>query len=261
MAYLPDTQTTSIATSTTEDVIVRDKRLCDDLIGKLTFTEMIFFQMLGRTPTPAEAAVVDACLVSLMEHGLTPSALATRLTYTSAPEAMQAAVAAGLLGVGSLFVGTMDGCARLLQRLVEVDEQLLADEARRIAQEHRESRSPLPGFGHPIHRPDDPRALLLLELAREHGIAGRHVAAIEELSAAVDAVYERHITINVTGAIAAALADCGVPYEIMRGFALITRCAGLVGHVHEEQHKPTLRVVWETSEHAIPYDGAFDPDT
>jgi len=81
------------------------------------------------------------------------------------------------------------------------------------------------------------------------------------LSAAVDEVYERHITINVTGAIAAALADCGVPYEIMRGFALITRCAGLVGHIHEEQHKPTLRVVWETSEHAIPYDGEFDPDS
>ena len=259
MAYLPDTQTTSIALGTTEDVIVRDKRLCRDLIGKLSFTQMLFFQMLGRVPTVAETAIVDACLVSLMEHGLTPNALATRLTYSSAPEAMQGAVAAGLLGVGSLFVGTMDGCARLLQRLVEVDEALLAEEARRVAQEHREARTALPGFGHPIHKPDDPRALLLLDLAREHGVAGRHVKAIEALSAAIDDVYGRHITINVTGAIAAALADCGVPYEIMRGFAIITRCAGLVGHVHEEQHKPALRVIWETSERAIPYDGEFDP--
>ncbi len=256
MPFLPETQTTAIATSTVEDVIVRDKRLCADLIGKLTFTEMLFFQILGRTPSRAEAAVVDACLVSLMEHGLTPNALATRLTYTSAPEAMQGAVAAGLLGVGSLFVGTMDGCGRLLQRLVEAEAGTQAEEARRIAREHRAARTPLPGFGHPIHRPDDPRARLLIEIAKTHEVAARHVEALGVLSAAVDEVYERHITINVTGAIAAALADCGVPYEIMRGFAIITRCAGLVGHVHEEQRKPAMRVIWETSEAAVPYEGA-----
>ncbi len=254
MSFLPETQTTSIATHTDKDVFVRDKSLCRELIGKLTFTEMIYFQILGRPPTAPQTAVIDACLVTLMEHGLTPSALATRLVYSSAPEAMQAAVAAGLMGVGSLFAGTMEGCAALLDRMVAAADG--AAEARRIAEEHRAGATPIPGFGHPFLKPDDPRSARLFEIARHHGVAGAHVAAVEALSRAIDETYGKHITINATGAIAAALGDCGVPAEIMRGFALITRCAGLVGHVHEEQHKPALRAIWEASERAVPYDGS-----
>ncbi len=102
------------------------------------------------------------------------------------------------------------------------------------------------------HKPDDPRAQRLLELARERNVAGKHVAAIAALSAAIDATYGRHITINATGAIAAVLGDCGVPAEIARGFGLIARCAGLVGHLHEEQQKPALRAIWEAAERAVP---------
>ena len=250
----PETPTTGIATHTAEDVFVRDKSLCRDLIGKLTFTEMIFFQILGRRPGAAEMAVVDACLVTLMEHGLTPSALAARLVYSSAPEAMQGAIAAGLLGVGSVFVGTIEGCALLLGRLVAADAEAGA-EARRIAEEHRAARRPIPGFGHPTHKPDDPRSLRLFEIARSQGVAGRHVAAIHLLSGAIDAVHGKHITINATGAIAAVLGDCGVPAEIMRGFAIISRCAGLVGHVHEEQGRPAMRAIWAAGEAAVPYAG------
>lgn len=256
MSFMPDKQTTSIATHTNEDIFIRDRSLCRELIGKVTFTEMIFFQILGRLPTPQQAAVVDACLVTLMEHGLTPSALATRLIYSSAPEAMQAGVAAGLMGVGSVFVGTMEGCATLLAGILAAPDGL-ETASRRVAEEHRAARKPLPGFGHHMHKPDDPRSVRLFEVAREHGVAGRHVGAVLALSAAVDAVYGRHITINATGAIAACLGDCGVPAEILRGFALITRCAGLVGHVHEEQHKPAMRAIWESAEHAVEYDGTI----
>ncbi|MEQ8397374.1 citryl-CoA lyase [Thalassobaculum sp.] len=256
MSFMPDSQTTSIATHTNEDIYIRDRSLCRELIGKLSFTDMIYFQILGRMPTPAQSAVVDACLVTLMEHGLTPSALATRLIYSSAPEAMQAGVAAGLMGVGSVFVGTMEGCAALLTEILAAPEGVAAA-ALRIAQEHRTARKPLPGFGHHLHKPDDPRSIRLFEVARDQGIAGRHVEAILTLSAAIDEVYGKHITINATGAIAACLGDCGVPAEILRGFALITRCAGLVGHIHEEQHKPAMRVIWETAEHAVAYDGAI----
>lgn len=256
MSFMPDQQTTSIATHTNEDIFIRDRSLCRELIGKVSFTEMTFFQILGRMPTREQAAVVDACLVTLMEHGLTPSALATRLIYSSAPEAMQAGVAAGLMGVGSVFVGTMEGCAALLAEILAAPEGVEAA-ARRVAEEHRAARRPLPGFGHHMHKPDDPRSIRLLEVAREHGVAGRHVAAVLALSAAIDAVYGKHITINATGAIAACLGDCGVPAEILRGFALITRCAGLVGHVHEEQHKPAMRVIWEAAEHAVAYDGSI----
>ena len=259
MAFLPETQTTSIATHTNEDIFIRGRSLCRELIGKLTFTEMIYFQVLGRMPAAPQTAMLDACLVTLMEHGLTPSALATRLVYSSATEAMQGAVAAGLLGVGSLFVGTMEGCAALLERMLVRPEATEA-EARKIAAEHRASGGePLPGFGHPQHRPDDPRSVRLFELARLHKVAGPHVEAVQTLSRAVDAEFGKHITINATGAIAAVLGDCGVPAGIMRGFALITRCAGLVGHVHEEQQKPAMRAIWEAGERAVPYDGAVQP--
>ena len=252
MSVLPEAQTTAIASHGAEDVHVRGHSLCRDLIGQVGFTEMLLLQMLGRRPSAAETAAIDACLVALMEHGLTPSVLAARLTYSSAPEAIQAAVAAGLLGVGSRFAGSMEGCAELLARLLAAADG--GAEARAIAAEHRAARRPIPGFGHPVHKPDDPRAVRLLRLARDRGVAGRHVAAIEALSHAVDDVYGKHITINATGAIAAILGDCGVPPGIARGFALIARCAGLVGHILEEQQKPAMRAIWEAAERAVPYE-------
>lgn len=253
MSSEPETPTTRIATSSREDVFIRDQSLCRDLLGKLTFTEMIVFQMLGRRPSSPETRLFDACLVALMEHGMTPSAVVARLVYSSAPEAMQAAVAAGLMGVGSRFAGTMEGCGVLLGRIVAAPNP--DEEAARIAEEHRAARAPLAGFGHPTHKPDDPRALKLLELSDAEGISRDNVRALRSLSKAVDRLYAKHITINVTGAIAAVLADCGVPYRILRGFALIARSAGLVGHVHEEEHQPTLRAIWEAAESAVPYSG------
>jgi len=246
--------TTSIATSTADDVFVRGKSLTKDLIGKLTFTQMAFFQITGHAPTAGQTAVVDACLVTLMEHGLTPSAIAARLVYSSAPEAMQGAVAAGLLGVGSVFVGTVEGCAALLARIAASSD--VSKEARVIAEEHRSAKLPLPGFGHPQHKPDDPRTPRLLAVAEEHGVAARYVSALRSLAVAVDQVFGKHVTINATGAVAAVLGDCGVPAEAMRGFALLARCAGLVGHIHEEQQRPTLRAMWEASDGAVPYDGS-----
>lgn len=254
MKTLPPEQSTSIATSTPDDVFIRDKSLCKELIGAFTFTEMIYFQVLGARPTPQQTRLLDACLVTLMEHGLTPSALATRLVYSSAEEAMQGAVAAGLLAVGSRFVGTSEGCGELIERVIAAGSEGPA-EARRIAAQAKAAREPIPGFGHPFHKPDDPRSIRLLELAREEGVAGAHVAAVQELSSAIDETYGKHITLNATGAVAAVLGDAGVPRAILRGFALIARCAGLVGHVHEEQHKPAMRAIWEAAEHAVPYDG------
>lgn len=251
MSSDPDAPTTSISSHSAADVFIRGRSLCQELIGQRSFTEMIYFQILGRMPTPDQVALIDACLVALMEHGLTPSVLAARLTYSSAPEALQGAVAAGLLGVGSRFVGSMEGCAALLQRIVAAEDG--AAEATRIAVEHRAARTPLPGFGHHIHKPDDPRAQRLLELARSRNVAGRYVAAVTALGAAVDATYGRHITINATGAIAAVLGDCGVPPEIARGFGLIARCAGLVGHLYEEHQAPAMRAIWEAAEEAVPY--------
>jgi citrate synthase len=244
--------TTQICTSSPSDITIRGKSLVDDLIGTLSFTEMIVFQMLGRMPTPAQVTVIDACLVALMEHGLTPSAIAARLVYSSAPEAMQGAVAAGLLGVGGRFVGTVEGCAALVARIAAAPDSAAA--ARTVIAEHSATKTPLPGFGHDVHTPDDPRTPRLFDVARRAGLAGTHVAALTLLSTELDAAKRRHITINATGAIAALLLDAEIPAPILRGFALIARCAGLVGHLHEEQQTPAMSDMWHAVERAVPYE-------
>lgn len=233
------------------DVIhYRDASLVDDLIGKAGFVEVFLRQTFGRQPNAAELAIVDAVLVTLMEHGLTPSVIAARMVYSSSPENLQAGVAAGLLAVASRFVGTMEPAAELLRKIVEAGEQGAA-EARRIAAEYRSRRQPIPGFGHHLHRPDDPRAVALLDLARRVGTFGPHCEALQMLAAAVDEAAGRHITINATGAVAALLGDIGVPAQLMRGFAVLSRAAGLVAHIAEEQREPSGRFIWDLVDQAM----------
>ena len=222
----------------------RDANLVTELIGKASFVEVFLRQTFGRQPSAAELTIVDAVLVTLMEHGLTPSVIAARMVYSSSPENLQAGVAAGLLAVASRFVGTMEPAAGLLRRIVEAGEQGAA-EARRIAAEHRARREPVPGFGHHLHRPDDSRAVALLELAVQAGTFGQHCQALTLLASAIDEAAGRHITINATGAVAALLGDIGVPAELMRGFAVLSRAAGLVAHIAEEQRDPSGRFIWD----------------
>lgn len=243
---------TSIARSDAQDIFVREVNLVDDLIGELTFTEMMLLHFKGRRPTRAETRVLDTVLVTLMEHGLTPSAIATRLIYHSAPDALQAAVAAGLLGVGTTFIGTMEGCAANIEEILAAPEGAEA-RARAIAERHHAAGKPVHGFGHPHHKPDDPRTPKMLAVAEREGVPGRHIAALRTLSAQVDAVYGRHITVNATGATAALLGEIGIPQKIMRGIAVISRSAGLVGHILEESQQPSAAFIWETVDEAIPY--------
>jgi citrate synthase len=254
----PTAPTTAICTSDADSIHVRGANLVDELIGQLSFTEMILFQITGKRPSAMQVKLLDAVLVTLMEHGLTPSAIVTRLIYDSAPEALQSAVAAGLLGVGSTFIGTMEGCSALLDQIIAAPEGMQA-KAAEIAQEFRAKRKSLPGFGHPIHRPDDPRTPKLLALAESQGVPGKHIAALRALAAEIDRVYGRHITINATGAIAAVLGEIGMPQPVMRGVAVISRSAGLVGHILEERSKPSARWIWNTVEHGIAYTGDQDP--
>lgn len=245
--------TTAISHSDAHRIFVRGADLVEELIGHLSFTEMFYFELTGRRPTPGQTALLDAVMVTLMEHGLTPSAIATRLIYHSAPENLQGAVAAGLLGVGSTFIGTMEGCAALLEEIRSAPEGM-AGRARAVAQRHREARQPVHGFGHPFHKPDDPRSARLLGLAEQHGLAGSHVQALRTLANAVDEIYGRHLTINATGASAALLGEIGLPQPILRGVAVTSRAAGLVGHILEERERPAARHIWHLVETGIPYE-------
>lgn len=246
------TPTTELCSHNLTGMTYRDRDLVTELIGEQTFTEVMFTQIIGRRPRPVDLRIVDAVLITLMEHGLTPSAIATRLTYMSAPENLQGAVAAGLMSVGSQFVGTMENCATLLDQIMESDNPDAT--MRTIVTDYRSRKAHIPGFGHHLHKPDDPRSVKLLDLARnESDLDQRYVTTIEAFSAVIDEMYGRHITINATGAVAALLGEIGIPVKLMRGFAVISRAAGLVSHVAEEQVKPSGRFIWETIDEAIPY--------
>jgi len=248
----PAAPTTAIARHCADSIHVRERDLVKELIGQVSFTEMMYLQLMGQRPTALQCQVLDAVLVTLMEHGFTPSSIVARQIYDSTPEAMQSAIAAGILGVGGTFIGTMEGAGLLIEDLLS-QPQRMRERAADIAQGHAQRRQPVPGFGHPFHKPDDPRSPQLFDVARRHGAQGRHIDALTILSEEVDRAFGRHLTINVTGAVAAVLGEIGMPQKIMRGIAVVSRAAGLVGHIHEEQNKPSARFVWDLVSKNVPY--------
>ncbi|MCW5746686.1 MAG: citryl-CoA lyase [Alphaproteobacteria bacterium] len=245
--------TTQIATSDASTITVRGKDLVNELMGRCSYTEMMYFLICNRMPSPAQTKVLDACLVTLMEHGFTPSALIARLVLDSVPDQVQVAMASGLMAVGSVFVGTMEGCAVILQRGVAEGGDLDAY-CQRVVAEHRAARRPFPGFGHPFHKPDDPRSPRLLAIAAEAGVSGAHVDLLKRLGTEIDRAYGRHLTLNATGAIGALLLEIGIPAEIMRAIAVVSRCGGLPGHIMEERRTHSARTIWQLTEEHIPYE-------
>ncbi|WP_043829453.1 citryl-CoA lyase [Muricoccus aerilatus] len=232
--------------STPDRIWVQGRDLCRDLLGKVSLSDMAWLEITGREPTPGESKVFDALLVVLVEHGMTPMAIATRLTYLGAPESLQAAVAAGLCGMGTTFAGTAEGAAKLLQEALRdaPAEADLAEMARGIVAERFARKAVVPGIGHPLHKPVDPRAPVLFALAEEHGIAGRHVALMQQVSRAAEASSGRSLPVNATGALGAIASDMGLDWRLCRGLAVIGRAVGLVGHIAEELRQPIAREVW-----------------
>ncbi|WP_175776060.1 citryl-CoA lyase [Burkholderia anthina] len=250
MAGKTDAPDSRLCRYTADAVYYGDRNLVDDLIGNAGFIDVFMQQTFGIALGQNQRRVVDAILVTLMEHGMTPSAIATRMVYSSSPENLQAGVAAGLLAVASRFVGTMEPAAELLARIVAAQPNG-PHEAAAVAREYRTRHEPVPGFGHHLHRPDDPRAIALLALARDAGTYGAHCEALDMLAAEVDAAAGKHITINATGAIAALLGDLGIPPSLMRGFAVLSRAAGLIAHIAEEQKRPSGRFIWQLVDDAM----------
>lgn len=237
-----------ISSTDGDEIIVRGHRLATDLLGKVTLTEMFMLDMDGVLPDPARVRMVDAVLVALVEHGITPSTLAARLVLDGAPEAAQGAVAAGLLAVGSRFLGTVEQTADLLQRIVASDgprDGAAALEIRRL----REAGLRVPGLGHNLHSAVDPRVSVLFDLAREEGLYGAHAEALLELQSVATRELGRPLIVNGAGAIGALLSDMGYPPAKVRGFALVARAAGLVAHVVDEQERPMARGVWMEHHH------------
>lgn len=235
-------------------IMIRGEDLVNDLMGKLGFTEMILFHLFGKKPSAMQTIVADAVLVTIMEHGLIPSAIASRLTLLGAPESFQGAVAAGLLGVGDRYAGTASECAKILDEIVAADENDREECTRRIIRDYRGRKQPLPGFGHPIHRGGDPRVPRLIEIARSAGVEGNYIKAMYLLERCLEDELGKSLPVNISAAIAAVLAEAGLPARAFRGFILTARCAGLAGHLVEELENPVGDELWEGAVSAVRYE-------
>jgi citrate synthase len=238
-------------------IVVRGEDLCRDLIGRIGFTEYFLLLLTGERPSAKLLAAADACLVAIAEHGFVPSIQAARMTLAGAPEAMQGAVAAGLLGAGAVVLGSAEAAGRLLADVAAESARRgdLAAAAQEAVARLRAARAPLPGFGHPTHKAGDPRAARLLAVADELGVSGVHVAALRAVEAAVEPAYGRRLPTNVSAAIPALLLDAGYPVAALKGIPLLARCASLIAHLHEEAERKLGFRLADIAEHAVGYDG------
>jgi citrate synthase len=217
-----------LAWSTVDRIVVQGKDLPGEILGSVNLGDMAFLMLTGRTPEAKESRLFNAMAVTLVEHGLTPSSMVARLTYLGAPEAMQAAVGAGLAGLGSVFVGSTEGVAKMLSETTDIDKLL---ESKRI-----------PGLGHPLHKPVDPRTKRLFEIARETGHYGKYCKTMEEIAR------RKNLVLNATGAIGALSCELGLDWKSVRGIGVMARAIGLVGHILEETRNPIALEMWERME-------------
>src|SRR6266702_7573045 len=236
---------TSLGTSDAATITLLGADLAADMMGKVGFGELALWLVTQRRPPPPQVRVFEAVLVALADHGFTPTAIAARLTYLSAPDSVQGALAAGLLGGGSRFLGVTEDAGRFLaDALAGAGQPLPAGDAgfdevalAALRRAHEQGRY-IPGLGHPVHKVTDPRTPVLIRIAEEEGLRGPHLRLLQAIGRVHPRVLGRTLPLNGAGACGAALADLGLPPEVSRGFALLARAAGLLGHLAEEQRRP-----------------------
>jgi citrate synthase len=245
-----------IAQAYPDRVEVRGRDLTGDLMGRLSFTEYFHLLLTGREPTGEQRFFLDLLLVAIAEHGMMPTNVAARMTLAADPGSLQGAVAAGILGCGPVILGTAEQCAQLLEEAQAKvasgrEPAAAADEAARAVHDRGER---LPGFGHPVHRPVDPRAERILALADAHGISGPHVLLARCLRESAAGVWGRPLTMNVSLPIAAVLLDLGFPSATVRAIPILARTASLLAHLAEEQQRPVGLLLAGKAEEAVSYE-------
>ena len=249
---------TKIAVASPDRIWVRGRDLTADLMGGATFTDFVYLLATGHAPTEHQRFFLDLSLVALAEHGLTPSVQAARMTLAADPAALQGAVAAGVLGCGTVILGAADLCRALIDDVLARAGAARSVEAAalEVARDYRASRRPIPGYGHPLHKPVDPRAERMMALARGRGVAGRAVDAATALTGAIAEVWGKPLPMNVSMAIAATLVDVGVPPTLIRAVPILARTGGLIAHLIEEQETPIGFYLASKGEEAIDHSAA-----
>ena len=238
-------------------ILVRGYPL-DEMMGRLGFAEAVYLLLMGELPTPAIGRMLNAVLVSSVDHGVTPpSTLAARnVATTGAP--LKDCVAAGILAFGPHHGGDIESCMRFLDGGLTLMRggKSLKEAADAIVDECVASKSEPPGFGHRYHT-RDPRAARLFQMALELELEGEHVRLIRATERAIESHashFGRPLPVNVDVAIAAISADLGFAYELGNAIFLISRLPGLIAHAHEERTRqlPMRQIDPKDNE----YDGA-----
>jgi citrate synthase len=250
------TPVSAICQAFPDRVEVRGHDLTGELMGRVSFTDYFHLLVTGREATDDQRFFLDLLLVAIAEHGMMPTNVAARMTLAAAPDSLQGAVAAGILGCGPVILGTAALCATLLE---QAQARVLAGEApagaaRELAEAIRAAGGRAPGFGHPVHRPLDPRAERVLELADARGVSGAHVELAREFRKAVAEAWGRPLTMNVSMPIAAVTLDLGFPSAMAKAIPLLARTAGLLAHLTEEQGRPTGFAMAAAAEQAVVYE-------
>ena len=251
----PARSVTHISQAYPDRVEVRGRDLCGELMGGVTFSQYFHLLLTGEEPTEEQSYFLDVLLVAIAEHGMMPTNVAARMTLFADPDALQGAVAAGILGAGPVILGTSEPCARLLtaaaSRVAAGEEPaaVALDEARAI----HDAGGRLPGFGHPVHKPLDPRAERILELADARGVSGPHVGLARSLHAAAAEVWGRPLTMNVSMPIAAVMLDLDFPASAVKSVPILARTAGLLAHLAEERDNPIGFAMAKEAEESVEY--------
>ena len=248
---------TAICTSDEHTIVVRGRDLSKELIGKVSFVEHFFLLLNGRMPSAGELAVVNATLVAIAEHGLVPSVQAARMTFAAAPCIASGAVAAGILGCGSVVLGSSETAGRLYS---EIDQKVTAGTpvdaaALEVMRAWRAAGKSIPGYGHPLHKDRDERVGALFAVARDAGTDLRFVAIAEAAEALLREVLGKPLKLNVSGAIPAVLLGAGFPVAALKGVPILARTAGLIAHLYEEIQQPIGFALSYQATREMQYDG------
>jgi citrate synthase len=250
---------TAISTADAHSITVRGFDLCGDLIGKISFTDYFHLLVTGTRPSAKAVAIIDATLVAIAEHGLVPSVQASRMTLAAAPDALQGAVAAGILGCGSVILGASESAGRLFDDIAayagshgtDIDAAALA-----VVGEYRAARRAIPGYGHPLHKERDPRVDALFDVARQHAIDLRYVDIAEAVERVLPRVVGKELKLNVSAAIPAVLLGIGFPLAALKGVPIPARTAGLIAHLTEElEHSIGFALSYQATRELV-FDGA-----
>ncbi len=236
---------TSMGKAELDRIFVRGYDLNEELLGKISFAQMVYLMLMGKLPTAEQGRMIDTMLIVLVDHGMTTGALAARITYHSAPEAIQGAVAAAILGAGSVHLGSSEYCAKMLNDALPPDSKDtdLDAIAAKTVDKYFTIKVPVPGIGHSIHTEGDPRAEKLLQVAQETKVYGRYCDLLRKIEKLAEERRKRRLPLNVTGAIAAISMDMGLPWQMSKSFAILGRALGGIAHVGEEVRRPVARAI------------------